>query len=188
MRIRMSGLIATAVVLSFLTACGGAPAATVEPAPVGSSLPEGSTLPTPKGKSILTLSGVANPNAGHDLKLDLATLGLLPTVDATVYEPFLKHDVQFEGVLLSDLLGYAGVDSNATMTVTALDDYEVAFSLDQLDEARVMVATHADGAVIDIPDGGPTRFVFLDGSSGLGSNSDNWVWSLAHVTFTTPSS
>ncbi len=187
MRIRMPGVMATAVLLSLMTACGSAPTASVQSAAGDSSLPMGSTLPAPKGKAILTLSGVAHPNAGHDLKLDLATLDEMPTVDATVYEPFLKHDVRFEGVLLSDLIGYAGVDGNATMTVTALDDYEVAFPLDQMDETRVLVATRADGAAIDVLDGGPTRFVFLDGSSGLGANSDNWVWSLAYVAFATPS-
>ncbi len=187
MRIRMPGVIATAVLLSLMIACGSAPAATVQPAAGESSLPMGSTLPTPKGKAILTLSGVAYPNAGQDLKLDLATLDEMPTVDTTVFEPFLKRDVLFEGVLLSDLMGYAGVDGNATMTVTALDDYEVVFPLDQMDEASVLVATRADGAAIDVLDGGPTRFIFLDGSSAQGANTDNWVWSLAYVSFTTPS-
>lgn len=193
MRTRLPAIIATTVLLSLTGACGGegspgasAPVAKVQPPAGGTTLPQGTTLPVPEGRSILTMSGVERPNVGKGLEVDLATFDRMPTVEATVYEPFLKRDVLFEGVLLSDLLEYAGVDPAGGMQVTALDDYRVDFSLTQLDEDRVLVATHAGGLAIEIPDGGPTRFIFLDGSNGLGSNTDNWVWSLADISFGSP--
>jgi hypothetical protein len=189
-RARSMSVIATAALLSFTACTGegspdGSGPVTVDTAE-GTALPQNAAVPVPRGKSVLTLTGVDRPNVGKDMELDLAALASMPTVEVTVFEPFLKRDILFEGVLLSDVLGYAGVDPAADMRVTALDDYRVDFSLDQLAEDRVLVATRMDGQKIEIPDGGPTRFIFLDASSGLGTNTDNWVWSLAEMAFTEP--
>jgi hypothetical protein len=189
-RAGLTSVIATTALLS-LTACAGeGPSDGSDPVTVdtaeGNALPQNAAVPPPRGTSVLTLSGVDRPNVGKHMELDLAALASMPTVEVTVYEPFLKRDILFEGVLLSDVLGYAGVDPAADMRVTALDDYRVDFSLDQLAEDRVLVATRMGGHAIEIPDGGPTRFIFLDASSGLGTNTDNWVWSLAEMIFTEP--
>ena len=190
MRSRLPWIIATTVLLS-LSGCGGgdgpqasAPVTELKAATAG-TLPAGTTLPAPESRVILRLSGVERPNVGGILELDLATFDRMPRVEATVFEPFLKHNMTFEGVLLSDLLGYAGVDAASVMRVTALDDHRVDFSLSQLDQGRVLVATHIDGVPIQIEDGGPSRFIFLDASTGLGSNTDNWIWSLADMHFET---
>ena len=173
-------------------ACGGTPGAsarTVEALQTtDGTLHAGATLPVPESRVILTLSGVARPNVGKDLELDLATIQRMRSTEATVYEPFLKRDIRFGGVLLSDLLSYAGVDDTGTMAVTALDDHLVTFALGQLDERRVLVATDIEGRPIQLADGGPSRLIFLDASHGPGSNPDNWIWSLSDMTFeTTPS-
>jgi hypothetical protein len=170
-------------------ACGGTPEAsarTVEGLqPTAGTLRAGATQPVPENRVILTLSGVDRPNVGNDLELDLATLQRMPTIQATVYEPFLKRDIRFGGVLLSEVLSYAGADPTSTMEVTALDDHLIQFNLGQLDEHQVLVATDIDGRPLQIADGGPTRLVFLDASSGAGSNTDNWIWSIADMTFET---
>ena len=170
-------------------ACAGTPDASARTGEAvqtsAGTLPVGATLPVPEYRVILTLSGVARPNVGNDLELDLATLQRMPTIQATVYEPFLKRDIRFGGVLLSDLLSYAGVDDAGTMEVTALDDHLIHFDLGRLDERRVLVATDIDGRPIQIADGGPSRLIFLDASNGAGSNTDNWIWSLRDMAFET---
>jgi hypothetical protein len=188
-RATLTSLIVTAALLS-LTACAGEGTSDAsDPVTVdaveGSALPQNG-VPAPLGKPVLTLSGVDRPNVDKHMELDLAALASMPTVEVTVFEPFLKRDILFEGVLLSDVLAYAGVDPAADMRVTALDDYRVDFSLDLLAEDRVLVATRMDGRAIEIPDGGPTRFIFLDASGGPGAITDNWVWSLAEMAFTEP--
>jgi hypothetical protein len=177
----------TATALLCLTACGGTPDTTARVAQgrldTAGTLEVGSTLPVPENRVILTLTGVDRPNVGNDLELDLATLQRMPTVHATVFEPFLERNMRFGGVLLSELLSYAGVDPTSTMEVTGLDDHLIHFNLGQLDERQVLVATDIAGRPLQIADGGPSRFIFLDASSEAGSNTDNWIWSLTDMTF-----
>lgn len=184
----LPAIISAVAVLCLTAACGGTPDASA----VSQNRTDlvgiqriGTTLPAPENRVILTLTGVDHPNVGNDLELDLATLQRMPTVQATVYEPFLERNIRFGGVLLSELLSYAGVDPTSTMKVTALDDHLIHFNLTQLDERQVLVATDIDGRPLQIADGGPSRLVFLDASSGAGSNSDNWIWSIADMTFET---
>jgi hypothetical protein len=181
-------IVITLALLCLTGACGGTPGTSAVPQDRQDTvgvLKVGTTLPVPENRVILTLSGVDRPNVGNDLELDLATLQRMPTIQATVYEPFLKRDIRFGGVLLSEVLSYAGADPTSTMEVTALDDHLIQFNLGQLDEHQVLVATDIDGRPLQIADGGPTRLVFLDASSGAGSNTDNWIWSIADMTFET---
>jgi hypothetical protein len=188
-RTMLPALVTATALLCLTGACGGTAEASAGVAQDRRDTPGiqevGTTLPVPENRVILTLSGVGRPNVGNDLELDLATLQRMPWVQATVYEPFLKREIRFGGVLLSDLLSYAGVEATSTMEVTALDDHLITFDLGQLDERQVLVATDIDGWPIQIADGGPSRFVFLDASDDPGSNTDNWIWSLTDMTFET---
>ena len=64
-----------------------------------------------------------------------------------------------------------------------MDDHLIHFNLGQLDTRQVLVATDIAGRPLQIADGGPSRFIFLDASSEAGSNTDNWIWSLTDMTF-----
>jgi DMSO/TMAO reductase YedYZ molybdopterin-dependent catalytic subunit len=67
----------------------------------------------------------------------------------------------FEGVLLSDLLEVAGVpDSASKVSLTALDDYKVDFTVDDARSSQMLLA----------PD-----------SSSLGRNPDLWIWSVSSM-------
>jgi len=185
----LPAIISATAVLCLMGACGGTPEASArlpqDRQDIAGTVEVGTTLPVPENRVILTLTGVDRPNVGNDLELDLATLQLMPSVQATVYEPFLRRDIRFGGVLLSELLSYAGVDPTSSMEVTGLDDHLIHFNLGQLDEHQVLVATDIDGRPLQIADGGPSRFIFLDPASGAGSNTDNWIWSLTDMTFET---
>jgi hypothetical protein len=186
----LPAIISATAVLCLTGACGGTattPAVPQDRQDTAGTLKVGTTVPAPENRVILTLTGVDHPNVGNDLELDLATLQRMPSVQATVFEPFLERDIRFGGVLLSELLSYAGVDPTSTMEVTALDDHLIHFNLGQLDERQVLVATDIEGRPLQIADGGPSRFIFLDASSGSGSNTDNWIWSLTDMTFETTS-
>jgi hypothetical protein len=184
----LPAIVSATAVLCLTGACAGTPERSVVPQDrqdTPGTLEVGTTLPAPEYRVILTLSGIDRPNVGKDLKLDLDLLQRMPSVRATIYEPFLKRDVRFGGVLLSDLLNYAGVDATSTMEVTALDDQLIAFNLGQLDERQVLVATDIEGRPLQIADGGPSRLIFLGETAGLGSDTDNWIWSLTQMTFET---
>jgi hypothetical protein len=140
------------------------------------------TFDRPTGKTILSIDGaISERNAGKDLALDVASIEQLPLQTVTLFEPFVQQDLEFTGVLLSDVLAAAGMSSDAAvLSMTALDDYHVDFKLSDMDTSEVLLATRSGGAAIPISDGGPTRIVFLS-KDGMGGNTDNWIWSVARI-------
>jgi hypothetical protein len=166
-----------------LGACG----AGSEPSPMHSktkgTLSQRSEIPPPAGKPVLTLKGAVSKINGSALALDLATIEEMPTVTATVDEPFLDEKVTFSGVLLEDFMEIVGANPRSEkIAMSALDDYQVELPLSDLNPARVLIATRQEDDRIKIREGGPTRIVFLD-QDRLGSNADMWIWSLETMSF-----
>jgi hypothetical protein len=166
------------VISSMGSSKGTAPApprpAVVRAAPV-------KALPAPMDDAVLRISGVVHGNVGaRTTKLDLATLDAAAHESVTVHEPFLKHDVTFTGVRMSELLRRAGVDATArTLHMHALDDYQVDLPIAAF-AADGMLATRANGKPIPIAKGGPIRLIFT-ATSAVAANTDNWIWSLDSV-------
>jgi hypothetical protein len=143
------------------------------------TLAAGEKIAAPGGEVVLTVSGAIGAyNKGKKLELDLASLEQMRRVRVEAAEPFLKRRVMFEGVLLADLLAVAGVsDSASTISLTALDDYEVDFELADVRSSQMLLATKADGKHMPVDRSGPIRVVFPDASK-LGRNPDLWIWSV----------
>jgi hypothetical protein len=172
-----------------VAACGGkeeAPTQTAAPDPStpqvvdDGTLAAGEKISAPKGEVVLTVTGdIGTANKGKKLELDLASLEKMRRVRVEAAEPFLKRRVTFEGVLLSDLLDVAGVpDSASKVSLTALDDYKVDFTVSDVRSSQMLLATKADGKHMPVDRSGPIRIVFPDGSA-LGRNPDLWIWSVA---------
>jgi len=172
-----------------VAACGGKEEAPATQAAPDASTPKvvddgtlaaGEQISAPKGDVVLTVSGdIGTANKGRKLELDLASLEKMRRVRLEAAEPFLKRRVVFEGVLLSDLLEVAGVpDSASKVSLTALDDYKVDFTVADVRSSQMLLATKADGKHMEVDHSGPIRIVFPD-SSTLGRNPDLWIWSVA---------
>jgi hypothetical protein len=144
------------------------------------TLVAGDRIAPPRGEVVLTISGeIGAHNQGKKLVFDLASLEKMRTVRMQTSEPFLKRKVTFEGVLLTDLLAVAGVPPSASkVDLTALDDYKVDFSVDDVRSSQMLLATKADGKRMPVDKAGPIRIVFPD-SSSLGRNPDLWIWSVS---------
>ena len=155
--------------------CGGAEP--VVSTPTSSAAAQHDLKPA-AGEAILTFSGLVNE--GRPLAVDLASLGSLPTQSLTVVEPFLMESMTFTGVAFADLLDAARA-TGQSVTIHALDDYEVTLAAAVLREPGVMLATHVDGEAIEVASGGPVRLVFPP-SSESGKDSDLWVWSIDQIT------
>jgi hypothetical protein len=174
-----------------VAACGGkeeAPTQAAAPDPStprvvdAGTLAAGGKISLPKGEVVLTVTGdIGTANKGKKLELDLASLEKMRRVRLEAAEPFLKRRVMFEGVLLSDLLEVAGVpDSASKVSLTALDDYKVDFTVDDVRSSQMLLATKADGKHMPVDRSGPIRIVFPD-SSSLGRNPDLWIWSVSSM-------
>ena len=174
-----------------VAACGGkeeaapkaaAPSASTPQVVDDGSLAAGEKISAPEGEVVLTVSGdIGSANKGKELELDLASLEQMRRVRVEAAEPFLKRRVMFEGVLLSDLLAVAGApDSASKISLTALDDYKVDFTVADVRSSQMLLATKADGKHMPVDRSGPIRIVFPD-SSSLGRNPDLWIWSVASM-------
>jgi hypothetical protein len=157
-----------------------APTASTPQVVSSGTLTAGEKIAPPKDEVVLELSGeIGAPNQGKKLALDLASLEQMRTMRLEAIEPYVKKKLQFEGVLLSDLLALAGVPASATkLQVTALDDYKVDFSLADVRSSKMLLATKTDGAHMPVEKAGPIRIVFPDDSS-LGRNPGLWIWSIS---------
>lgn len=143
----------------------------------------GEAVPAPAGTPDLTLTGkIAATNGAGGLRFDTATLDRLGLTQVSVYEPWVKSDLEFQGVWLADLIKLAQPDGAAeTVHLTALDDYQIDLSMADVMAGGILLATKTgDGSPIAVEDGGPTRVVFLSGTPA-GSSADQWIWSLATI-------
>ena len=162
---------------------GGKAAATPSPTALvikPAALLPGQPVPTPAGDPVLMLTGkIARQNQGDSLALDAATLDRLGISKVSLFEPWVKHELEFQGVWLADLLEVAGVTDDATsLHLTALDDYQVDLTMAEVRAGGIFLATRDGlGKAIPVEDGGPTRIVFVGGVAA-GTSDDQWIWSL----------
>jgi hypothetical protein len=156
------------------------------PAPVvltASTIVPGEQVPAPDGAPVLRVTGkIAETNGPSELRMDAATLDRLGLTEMSVYEPWVKADVVFQGVWLADLIKLAQPDGGAqSVHLTALDDYQIDLSMADVMAGGVLLATKTgDGSTIAVEDGGPVRIVFAPGTPS-GSSADQWIWSLATI-------
>jgi len=187
--------VAAACAMAVLAACGASAADPADgPADPGSAgadptviekatLVAGDEIPAPRGRPVITVTGdLSAANRGRTVQLDLATVESVGLMDVEVYEPWAKKDLAFHAVDLADLLDVAGAPSEATSVhLTALDDYEVDLSMDDIRAGGVLVATASgNGHQLTIDKGGPTRIIFTDGTEA-GAASEQWLWSIQTI-------
>lgn len=128
-----------------------------------------------------TLTIVASD--GTEVSYTPAELETFPTYTLTTTTPWREVPVKFDGVLLADVLSKNGLDSTATIVVTAENDYQTTFSRALLDTVDILVATRANDKAHSRRDRGPIQFVVgADAftSSALTSES-NFVWMAARI-------
>lgn len=150
----------------------------------------GNAVPPIDENVILTVSGaIRTKNQDDALVLDLTSLERFGIAQYTVEDPWLKRNVTYAGVLMSDLMDAIGVASSAREAhMVALNDYEVVVTVEQLKKWPVLLATRADGQTISIEDGGPSRIIFPNHAfPELTQNRFTyeplWIWNLKTVEF-----
>ena len=148
------------------------------------ALQPGAAIPAPRGEVVLSLSGaIGSTNSGGELTFDLATIEQLGLIEYTVNDPWRKETVTYAGVLLSDLLKYAGTSSTAkTVEIVALDDYQEELTLENIRKWPILLATRSDGDGMSVADGGPTRVIFPIHAYDIDSTYESqWVWSVKTI-------
>lgn len=145
------------------------------------SLDPGDPIPKPSDDIILTVSGdISIINDNNQLTFDIKTLEMLGLIRYKVDDPWLQKEVTYSGVLLSDLLKFAGASDSVTVVyATALDGYAVAIPIKEIEDWPVLLATQSDGTYMTVENSGPTRIIFPYGVHDDISVARNYsVWNL----------
>ena len=192
---RLVASLAAAATVVLLAACGssagsdggtagGSGGADAQPVAVSkASLVPGQQIPVPPGAPALTVTGeLSGANHRGTVELDVATLNAMGLVQVEVYEPWEKERLSFRAVDLADVLAVAGIGRDATsLHLTALDDYEVDLTMDEIRTGGILVATQTgSGQPLPVENGGPSRIIFTDGTKA-GAASEQWIWSLKSI-------
>lgn len=96
-----------------------------------------------------------------------------------------EDDGVYEGVLLRDFLGNAGMAKCGSIVITALDDYRVAIPCEDLEKWPVLLATRHEGKTMSIREKGPTRIIYpkdIGGDVALSDMRSRWIWAIATIT------
>ena len=117
-------------------------------------------LPAPRGEVLLTVKGaINNTNVEGALALDAALLASLPQHSFTTSTIWTEGSAIYSGVLLRDLLAAAGAEG-ATVTLTALNDYQISMpAADALADGPLLAAL-ANGEPMSVRDKGPVWMLF----------------------------
>ena len=151
------------------------------------SIQPGDSIPSPTGEVILTVDGnISQKNSGNELQFDMSTLESLGLVKYDVDDPFVKRNIIYTGVLISQILKVSGAAEDAEiLTLIALDDYSVDMKVADAVKWPFMVATQADGEYMPIDKNGPllTIIPYNDFPELDHLTYDSvWVWSLYKIT------
>lgn len=168
------------LIVIILAACAGQDANTYElVAPA--AIDPGSAIPAPSEDVILTISGnITITNKDEALALDLPTLEKLGLVQYRVADPWLQAEVGYTGVLLADVLKFAGAPESVTaVEVFALNGYSAEIPIAEIEAWPVLLATQVDGQHMTIENNGPTRIIFpYDTHSDVTSARNMSVWNV----------
>lgn len=89
------------------------------------------------------------------LVLDRNELESFPQTTFSTISPYFDGEVQFSGPTLSRVLETFGVSGETQITLTALNDYKVTGSLEELLSLDAIIATRRDAKTMSVRDRGP---------------------------------
>jgi hypothetical protein len=143
----------------------------------------GDALPAPQDDVVLTVSGKIGSAA--PVTFDMKTLEKIGLIRFTTRTEWTDGPVQFEGVLLKDLLAVLHADKSADkLVLKALNDYISSMPITDADTYPVMVAVKENGAYMSVRERGPLWIVYpQDAYPEVGRREflSRWVWQLAEI-------
>ncbi len=166
---------ATLAIAAVLAACSGPPDAGAIAVVHEATIATVADLAAPAAADVALTVEYAD---GTSVQLSIAQLEALRTVAATVHEPFIDRVIVFEGVPLSDMFRFLGIPKTVPKLHTlALNEYAVDLPMSITDVEGAILATRADGALLPLDEGGPTRVVLTD-DHPQAQDQSLWIWSL----------
>ncbi|TYL48040.1 molybdopterin-dependent oxidoreductase [Marinomonas sp. IMCC 4694] len=144
------------------------------------------TLPTPKGKVILTVMGsIKNTNtAEKTAQFDRDMLMDLEVVQVTTNTPWSEGVDVYRGPLLRSLLAAVGA-SEGTLSVTALNDYSASVPSEDGSKYNLILAMDMNGEPMTVRKKGPLFLLYpFDEDPSLNNEviHNRSVWQIKSIT------
>lgn len=141
-------------------------------------------LPQPSGEVILIVEGnIRSTNGTGRAQFDRAMLSMLGSRHIYTSTPWTDGVIDFEGVLIADVL--VAVDAQGTaLEATALNDYTVEIDVADLQKYPVIIAMSADGKPLTRRDKGPLWVVYpLDDHPDIEQTGklSKMIWQLSRI-------
>jgi len=141
-------------------------------------------LASPKGPPILQVSGaIEQTNAEGAAVFDRRMLEGLGTITIRTSTPWHEGVVEFEGVLLKDVMSAVGA-TGTEVTATALNDYSSTLPISDFGKFDVILAMKKNGADMPIRDKGPLFIIYPYDSDPSLRNNDYYsrsVWQVKEL-------
>lgn len=140
-------------------------------------------LDAPEGRALLTVTGtIAETNDGDAARFDRALLEQLDWREIETHTSFTEGPQRFAGPTLASLLDAVGA-SGGTLTLTALNGYEIRFPADYAARHGVLLALDHDGRAMSVREKGPIWVVFpLDRDGAENKLFDGeMIWQLSRL-------
>lgn len=142
------------------------------------------TLPKPKGRVILTISGnIAHHNGDGTAQFDREMLEKIGLRDLTTRTFYSKEQSNFSGIHMRDLLDHVGA-TGAELEVVAIDDYRIVAPITDYYKYGVLLVTRLDGKALSIRQRGPTRIIYpVEKHAELQDKkyASRYVWQIKHM-------
>lgn len=140
----------------------------------------------PKGDVILTLAGTISQTNGADvLMLDQEQMSNLPQHSFATTTIWTEGVLSFQGVLLKDMVAASGA-TGQTITLVALNDYQISMPMADLRDDGPLLAYLTDGKPMSLRDKGPIWLVFpYDDNIDYRTEQtySRSIWQLARIEF-----
>ena len=131
---------------------------------------------------LIRLIGTTVANAPSPISV--SQLEKMPQVEKVIFDPYLKKTIRYRGVPLKELVARFARPETNTIRISAIDEYAVTFSREDLKSGAYLLATRKDGELMTRAMSGPVKIVLQT------EDPDNlfvqkWIWMINRIEFLT---
>ncbi len=110
--------------------------------------------------TVLMVHHGAATEAGRSVAFSMEQLRALQQTTIVTTNEFVEKATSFSGPLLRDLVAEVAEDGDSTLTLTALNDYQVEMPIADSLDYDVIVALERDGAPMSVRENGPLWIIY----------------------------
>lgn len=117
-------------------------------------------------------------------RLTVAQLEKMPLVESEIFDPYLKKQVRYQGVCLTEFIKKFATSDTKNVRISAIDEYVIFFANDVAETDDFMLATRMDGELMSRAMSGPVKIVMKENDPD-NHYVEKWIWMINRIEFLT---